>query len=209
MKKKGIGSKALLLSLALVVALGGLGVGYAHWQGTLDITGTVQAGTINVGWYLWSGGDPGAGIDEVWNPPSGLPVGGVAPWQHIGTGVIVPSVVVCNSPIIPGGVNVPHYQTLTATITDAYPYYYVDWQVHLHNCGTLPVIVKPVVITSDPELNVTFPDGMPRKLHPCETEVFSLIVWCRQPDDPNPGDPGVVPGGTYSFDVLVEYVQAQ
>ena len=33
--------KALLLSLTLLVALAGTGIGYAHWQGTLDIGGTV------------------------------------------------------------------------------------------------------------------------------------------------------------------------
>ena len=104
---KKIGSKALLLSMALVVALGGLGVGYAHWQGTLDVGGTVDTGTINVGWYLTSGGDPGTQLDYVFDPPTGLPVGGVAPYQHIGTGNIAPSIVVCNSAVPPGVTPLP------------------------------------------------------------------------------------------------------
>ncbi len=37
-----------LLALAIVLALGALGVGYAMWYQSVDISGTVQTGTVNI-----------------------------------------------------------------------------------------------------------------------------------------------------------------
>ncbi len=43
-KKRGPFARAGILCLALVLGLGGLGVGYAHWTDTLTIGGTVTTG---------------------------------------------------------------------------------------------------------------------------------------------------------------------
>lgn len=57
-KRRGISEKIGLLCLALVVGLGGMGVGLAHWQENLTIGGTVGTGTWPVGgsagfWNEW------------------------------------------------------------------------------------------------------------------------------------------------------------
>jgi hypothetical protein len=55
MGKKKIG----LLALALVLALGALGVGYAAWEDSVTITGTVQTGSVDIeiidysNTYIW------------------------------------------------------------------------------------------------------------------------------------------------------------
>ena len=46
-----------LLSLALVLALGALGVGYAHWTDTINIEGTVCTGSVDINVVYLSGSD--------------------------------------------------------------------------------------------------------------------------------------------------------
>ena len=46
---KGHKQKLGVLLLALVLALGGLGIGYAHWTESLDIAGTVTTGDFDPG----------------------------------------------------------------------------------------------------------------------------------------------------------------
>lgn len=46
-----------LLSLALVLALGALGVGYAHWTDTIYIEGTVCTGSVDINAVYFSGSD--------------------------------------------------------------------------------------------------------------------------------------------------------
>lgn len=217
--RRSVLTKPLFLCLALVVVLGGTGLGAAHWSGTLDIGGTVETGTICVGWYGWSLGDPGTQDDYVWDPVQQIPVQAT---QHVGTGTIAPvGTPICVSPVVPGGTPLSHYKTLQVTVSNAYPYYYVDFQVHWHNCGTLPVMVTHFDITGDVDdpstpgiiegpLYVEFLNGfLPEKMHPCDKYASSLIIWCRQADDPDPGDPGVEPSQTYTFTLTIYYEQAQ
>jgi len=46
-----------LLSLALVLALGTLGVAYAHWTDTITIEGTVNTGSVDINVEYYSGTD--------------------------------------------------------------------------------------------------------------------------------------------------------
>jgi hypothetical protein len=46
-----------LLCLALVLALGALGVGYAHWTDTIYIEGTVNTGSVDINVEYYSGTD--------------------------------------------------------------------------------------------------------------------------------------------------------
>ena len=46
-----------LLSLALVLALGALGVGYAHWTDTITVEGTVCTGSVDINVVYLSGSD--------------------------------------------------------------------------------------------------------------------------------------------------------
>ena len=49
--------KIALISLALVLALGTLGLGYAHWADTIFITGTVQTGWLDLAVIRTNGDD--------------------------------------------------------------------------------------------------------------------------------------------------------
>ena len=40
--------KIILISLALILALGSLGVGYAMWSDTVTVDGPVTTGTLNL-----------------------------------------------------------------------------------------------------------------------------------------------------------------
>lgn len=46
---KGHKQKLGILLLALLLALGGLGIGFAHWTGSLDIAGTAHTGVFDPG----------------------------------------------------------------------------------------------------------------------------------------------------------------
>lgn len=202
-RRVGLGKPIGILFLVLIISLGALGVGYAHWTGNLFVQGTAETGTIGVGWYYYSGGDPGN--DYVWVPG----VGKVQAGQDIGSATITYVDWMCYGPVetFPGDWD--HYKTIVVTIDNAYPYYFVDWQLHAHNCGTLPVIIYDAVIDAPPELTVRCPDGvLPAKLHPCDDLIWSLIIYCNQKDDP-PGAPGVEPETPYTFTITILYEQAQ
>ena len=204
-RRVGLGKPIGILFLVLIISLGAVGVGYAHWSGNLYVQGTAETGTMGVGWYYYSGGDPGD--DWVWDPS--IP-GKVQADQNIGMAEITFEDLCCYGPVqtFPG--DWYHYKTIVVTIDNAYPYYFVDWQLHAHNCGTLPVIIHAAVIDAPPELTVLCPDGvLPAKLHPCDDLIWSLIIYCNQKDEPDPGDPGVEPDTTYTFTITILYEQAQ
>ena len=46
-----------LLALAIVLALGALGIGYAAWTDTITINGTVNTGTVDINAIYFSGTD--------------------------------------------------------------------------------------------------------------------------------------------------------
>jgi predicted ribosomally synthesized peptide with SipW-like signal peptide len=61
-----------LISLALVIALGGLGIGYAKWSDTVTINGSVKTGSLDLvvervdGDYVWKCLDTGALVYDHW-----------------------------------------------------------------------------------------------------------------------------------------------
>jgi hypothetical protein len=101
-----------LLAIALILAVGSLGVGLAHWSGSLAINGTVNMEDFCVGWYYVTGGDPnvdGAGnpivnLDEVYDG-TGFPE--IAP-QDIGWSEWCFYDWVCDCDIPGFDVDVPH-----------------------------------------------------------------------------------------------------
>jgi predicted ribosomally synthesized peptide with SipW-like signal peptide len=66
--------KISMIMLALVVALGGLGIGYAAWTDTVTVTGTVNTGDVDLvvvdysGTYVWKTpgiDDPTSGTNDI------------------------------------------------------------------------------------------------------------------------------------------------
>ena len=137
----GIGKVAVVF-VVLMVALAGIGVGYAHWSQTLTIEGTVKTGELD--WEFssflildpWEG--PGPPPDYHCNDgftgspyldPDGKNVG----WA---TGVLVDS---------DGDTD---NDTLELTLHNVYPCYFNSISVYVHNNGSIPLIIERVIISS-------------------------------------------------------------
>lgn len=216
MKKIGI------LALALIMAVGSLGVGLAHWSGTLDINGTVTMEDFCFGFYQVTGGDPNVNaagdpivnIDTVKPLPSGTP--GIAA-QDIGwsKAELVNEVCICDIPIYEDDVLVdtlidePHYSEIWITLGNVYPGYYVDYEIHYHNCG-LPIRVLSLDTSEVPDqIKARWTNGtFPYKMETCQSYASSLELWCLQPDNAQATN-GVQPGQSYTFKITIAYEQWQ
>jgi hypothetical protein len=137
MKKIGI------ISLALVLALGSLGIAYAHWSDQLFIEGTVHGGELMVGFTE-------VFCEEMHGDP---PVPGEYLDKDVGDcDVEYVDYRVCSHTGKDG------YGGAIVTITDAYPCYEVHVTFVVDNLGTIPVIFEGVTI-SDPTGELTYDPG--------------------------------------------------
>lgn len=157
-----------LICLAVVLALGVLGVGFAHWSQTIEIETTVETGSVNVeivsqksndpGPHAVPGGDYYAGSldpegghqwlgDGTWynlfvpNSPPNDP----SNWNWVGT-LYDKNVASCDCTFTA--------DTLTITIDNVYPSYGPDVAFAVQNKGTIPVKISSIKLTS-----VTTPTG--------------------------------------------------
>jgi hypothetical protein len=187
-----------LLSLALILALGTLGVGYAMWTDTVTVTGTVHTGTVQVGILDVGTNDPGPG--QYFLPDEPLQDGfsfdplvqPVDPWQgppfyYLGD----KDVASCNSYNI-GDVkcicnDVGYYAAVSEVVDHAYPFYAPTMHLQIASCGTVPVKIDSVEM-----IDVVDPDG-----------VLECIVWGWEIYPPEAGVGPVIGSGT-----LEEFVTA-
>jgi hypothetical protein len=134
-----------LLCLALVLALGTLGIGYAAWIDTITIEGQVTTGELC--WEFVScsllddvqpvnyGGDyPTATPDYTCNPGFTLKPGDGYFWK------LDKNVAWGAQNITNGG------KTLEVTLNNAYPCYFNSLSFYVYNCGTIPLKVDHIVI---------------------------------------------------------------
>jgi hypothetical protein len=177
MKKFGI------LCLALVIALGALGVGYAAWTDTITIHGTVGTGTLCFGF------DPGR-ISEV----GGCPDKNFDSWVWDGYSVSCPMgyhfegiadapedkcpATVSFDPVDEDGDG--YADILYVTINDAYPYFCADISFWVCNCGTIPLKIEAPVITQSPFLLIEYGDNIGKQLHPGQCVEISFYVGVTQ-----------------------------
>jgi hypothetical protein len=134
--------KIALLALVLVVLLGSLGVGYAHWRDTIYIDGTVEMGTVNISF-------DGAGIEP--------PVCSEFHEDPVGSGIIKPGeylgkdVGSCEAWMVDYEEDVHSgkwgYETVKILIKNAYPSYRAHTTFVVHNIGTVPVNIISYVIS--------------------------------------------------------------
>lgn len=131
-----------LICLALVLALGSLGVGYALWSDSLYIEGTVNTGDVDV--CVISVSDDDSSHQFNWDPGYDKDVASTQA-----------TIIDCNH--------------VTVTVTDAYPSY--ENFVHFTTAilGTVPVRLQAIVITNpNPCLEVDAWDGWGEQRHPGE-----------------------------------------
>lgn len=130
--------KLSVLALALVLALGGLGIGYASWTDMVVVEETVTTGTVCVEFQqlpLTISDDdapppvsPTTTPDMTCDPLTMANVRYVNPPKNVAWGEAV----------------WVDEDTLQVTLHDAYPCYYNHVDFWVHNCGTIPIIMDSV-----------------------------------------------------------------
>lgn len=198
-----------LICLALVLAMGALGVGYAAWTDTVTIDGTVDTGSVELGIVKATGtlyqDKDVATVGFSFVDPIGL-------WE-------------CS---VPPGAQAYAYEKLVVTIAKAFPCLTVDIAFYVGSLGTIPTHLQEIKV-SDPTgeltfLKVTDPQDpnklgyfydtgdaekeaiitvslinlVSTQLHRCGADKADLILHVEQPAEQN---------HTYSF--LIEIVGVQ
>lgn len=233
-----------LLLLVLILAMGTLGVAYAHWKGELVINGTVNTGTF--------GAELTQNNTVIWQPIDDepfeegqpnlnlIPAGSVYEEWIDGDKTQDNAYATC----VLSNEKVDDYSgaamdTITITVTDAYPCYEVWCPIDVHCIGSVPIHVwytidnapasdvVEVAVVYDPVVPslgadhfdlTTGKDGVnptsennPLKLHQCESAHALVYIHPKQPDPEATPDPidGAQPGETYTFDITIHYIQAQ
>jgi predicted ribosomally synthesized peptide with SipW-like signal peptide len=127
--------------MALILAMGSLGVGYAMWSDTVTINGSVDTGTLKLGiskaWY----GEPWGECE--WYDEGGVghnckDVGSVNAYR---AGDILCSVLY-------GGVSTAAFERAEFIINNAYPCYRPSIWIDVANCGTIPIHITDIGITA-------------------------------------------------------------
>jgi hypothetical protein len=145
MKKLG------LLCLAMVLALGTVGIGYATWSDNVTIEQTVETGSFKVG--IRDMGTNDSGVDQ-WDPGYDKHVARCQSFQ------------VCPSRCQKD--DLWYYAGVEERITNAYPSYSCNISYSFANCGTIPAKLKDWETTCTGNLcgcveltywKLTFPDG--------------------------------------------------
>lgn len=148
---RGNFTKTGIVCLALLLALGTMGVGYAHWSDTVTISGTAETGEFNdcFGWVVSNDDgvpdgviDPGDnGLDPYEPQTAGSPCGREDMDVASTTALLEED---------------PHY--MTVTLTHAYPCYYPTLFYSLKNDGTIPSQIVSITVDEEVGDHITTPD---------------------------------------------------
>jgi predicted ribosomally synthesized peptide with SipW-like signal peptide len=133
--KGGIG-KIGAVFLVLAICLAGTGAAYAHWSQTLVIDGTVETGSVCVGFTELTC------VEKHVDPATGLKVDGEWGGKDVGQ-------VECSLEGLKGTPPNVGYERIVCTITNSYPSHQVHIIFAIKNLGTIPVHFTEMVI-SDP-----------------------------------------------------------
>jgi hypothetical protein len=217
--------KVAILFLALTVALGAMGAGFAHWSQTLYINGTVETGTFLVGFEDQYTDDPPA-VD-------GTP-GVIIPQNSPDDGTIDPgydkNVAACDCELLfykgdHDGVDL--FEKVHVTVLNGYPCYTNILTVTIGNGGTIPANVGdasvtvingvplaqaiplpkcetvPVDLNGDglPDINLHWDGPEDQQIDPCQTKDFTLTIHVKQ--DISDGSAPT----TNTFEIEIETVQ--
>jgi hypothetical protein len=154
--------KIAIIALTLVLALGSLGIGYAHWTDQLFVEGTVKGGQLMVAfdeaYCLESHIDPDTG-EKVFTEYLDKDVGKCE--------VVLEDYKSCDHTDKDG------YGKAVVTITDAYPCYTCEITFIVHNIGTIPVIFEEVTI-SDPTGELHYDPDLDALLDEDDVEIINF-----------------------------------
>jgi len=198
-----------LLVMALILALGGMGVGFAHWSQTLYIDGTVETGTFLVGFEAQSTDDPPAtnGTPGVIYPDENdytIPEDGTYdPGQDPAKNVAACDCELLDKKGMHGDETL--YEKVKVTVLNAYPCYTNILTVTIGNGGTIPANVGSAMVTmamgSDitpielpkgdeievdldgdgaVDVNLTWDGPADQQIDPCDAVEFTLEIHVKQ-----------------------------
>ena len=143
-----------LLFLVLALALAAVGVGYAMWDKTLDITGTVSTGEVNMEITSVASDDPpGALLDPGKDKDVGTTTAYIDPTDN---------------------------QRAIVTIENGYPCYEVSVHFTAHNSGTIPVKLQDIIVTAPPGITVEGWDSIGEQVEPCEKRDNTIWLHVEQ-----------------------------
>lgn len=172
-----------LICLVLVLALGALGVSFAHWSGVLYVQGTATTGTFGAELSLEGCSDN----EQTTERP-----------QEIGD---------CDCYLDDLDPVDGKMDTLVITVTNGYPSYQCIVDFNVHCIGSIPIVVTPGTLTSsDPtvaDVTIDIPGG---KIHQCESLYGTVTIHFLQSDPPPCPQDG--PNST-TFTYTIDYEQAQ
>lgn len=182
--------KIVLMCIALVLALGSMGVGYSLWSDSLYIEGIIETGEVD--WEFYNKFSvPG---QPVLKPECTQDDHGIDPgWtKDVGS-------TTCDFFDTDGDGD---YDLMELTILNAYPFYRNHVSTWVHCNGTVPIIIVGAWISFDgaPEvwapsgdwitnnsnsLRVSFGDNYGSQLHFCDSRDISLTFEVLQPAQQN------------------------
>jgi len=150
-----------LICLALILALGALGIGYAMWEETLTIDGVVYTGNVDVEFSQYSNDPPPHGtcaggiyadpldpkVCGSWTIPG---VNGLEPWEYWSGDRWDKNVASTNCTL--------DVNSLSIEIDNGYPSYWGSVLFDIDNVGTIPVAVISCNLTD--VSGYTIPGGM-------------------------------------------------
>jgi predicted ribosomally synthesized peptide with SipW-like signal peptide len=211
-----------LIGLALLLALGALGVTFAGWTDTVTVDGTVDTGQVCIEWYTESNGDicPTGWItgdyylgNLDWNLDLTAVTGNPEGWPTNFRRYQTDKNVACTTVTGLGT------KTLTVTVDNAYPLYYNDIEVEWQNCGTIPVKLVSIVVTphnftiaddawtpnNGGEIWIEVSNGIGSQYEPGDISAHSLKYVVQQIASQNAGVAGGPP--SYTFDITFNVIQ--
>lgn len=152
------------LVVVLILALAGLGLGYAVWSQVLTDTGRVNTGTFGVAWNS-TFTDDGAHVDDPARDVGDVPC--AAPECVFGEGARDPSGPGPNGPRYDKAVGAcaswitqeEGYLILHWQVDNAYPSYYCTVWADIRNTGSIPVKIQARSLASDPQIETGFIGG--------------------------------------------------
>jgi hypothetical protein len=177
-----------LLALAMVLAVGGMGVGYAAWIDTIYINGTVDTGAVclefeglpyygEINLCPDSINNPGEPADQYWSG-----------WEYKYGILSCPN----NHRFVEKGCTNKDVASITfvevlndtgqivgleVTVNNAYPHFLGHFTVEVCNCGTIPIKLRKPAFDQSPFLLIEYRNGdYPVQLEPDECKEMSFFV---------------------------------
>lgn len=209
-----------ILALAVVLALGLVGAGFAYWNETLTIEGDIGTGEVDVEFlvdpaYEYSGlaykyydgsWDKAGGNDPDWfHGSQGPDYGTNTLGGPVGTTARVDKDVAITTYNPVDTDSDGDADKIEVTLENAYPGYVSGITYRIHNNGTIPVKWKIIVDTADPELFVcTIDPAEGKQFEPCEFQKIGTGVVVAYESD---FGFDAAEGHTYHFTIMYEATQ--